>query len=120
MHILVVDDEDDAREMLAELLAAQGHDVRVAPDGEVALREASLAPPEVVLLDIELPGMSGYEVARRLRAEPATSRARLVALTGYAQEADRRNAERAGFDLLMPKPIKLAELSALLARYARG
>ena len=94
---------------------AFGHEVRTAHDGPTALRVAADFRPELVLLDIGLPGMSGYEVARRLRELPGLGDAVLVALTGWGQEGDRRKAEEAGFDHHLVKPVGLQELQPLLA-----
>jgi two-component system CheB/CheR fusion protein len=113
--VLVVDDNRDAAESLALLLQAVGHEVRTCHDGPSALEAAAEFGPDTVLLDIGLPGMDGYEVARRLRALPATERALLVALTGYGQEEDQRRARAAGCDHHLIKPADLEALSALLA-----
>jgi signal transduction histidine kinase len=120
-RILVVDDNRDAAETLGLLLQVQGHEVRTAHDGAAAL--AVLAEsylPDVVLLDISLPGMDGYEVARRLRQNPALDTVLLVALTGYGNEEVRSQAQQAGFDHYMVKPLDLDALHALLARRAQG
>jgi CheY-like chemotaxis protein len=114
-RILIVDDEEDACLTLAEILASLGHEVKTAHDGQRALVLAGEFRPEVVLLDIGLPGLDGYEVARRLREQPAMGGALLIALTGYTRENDRKNAERAGFDQHLAKPIKIAALTAFLA-----
>src|SRR5207249_1563474 len=113
-RILVVDDTVDAAESLAKLLELTGHDVRTARDGPAALEAARIYRPEVVLLDIGLPGMDGYEVARRLRKQPATEHVRLVALTGYGQAEDRRRSREAGFDHHLVKPVDPAALEGLL------
>ena len=97
------------------LLKLWGHEVRVAHDGPAALEAAAAAPPEVVLLDIGLPGMDGYEVAERLRARPESGGPVLVALTGYGQEEDRRRSREAGFDHHLVKPVDLDDLRSLLA-----
>jgi len=112
-RILVVDDNPDSAESLAVLLRVEGHDVRVVHDGPSALAAARDHAPEAVLLDIGLPGMSGYDVARALRA--AGARALLVALTGYGQEQDRQRAREAGFDIHFTKPVDLARLERALA-----
>jgi signal transduction histidine kinase/DNA-binding response OmpR family regulator len=114
-RVLVVDDNRDAAESLALLLDVAGHQSRVAHDGPSALAAADEYSPEVVLLDIGLPGMDGYEVCRRMRARPATRRALLVALTGYGQEEDQRRAREAGFDHHLIKPADLEVLAGLLA-----
>jgi CheY-like chemotaxis protein len=116
MRVLVVDDEIDTAETLAEVLVTMGHVVRTAPDGVHALAAAADFAPEVVLLDLGLPGMDGFEVARRLRAQKATERAKIIAVTGYGQDVDKQNTERAGFDAHMVKPLKLAALEQLLGR----
>ena len=98
-----------------------GHDVRVARDGPGALEAATIHEPEVAFLDIGLPGMSGYELARRLRSHPAMERALLVAMTGYGQQEDRRRSQEAGFDYHLVKPTDLNALNDLLANLsARG
>jgi two-component system CheB/CheR fusion protein len=114
-RILLVEDNPDAARSLAILLRLDGHDVRVAADGPQALAAAAEHPPEVVLCDLGLPGMDGYAVATALRGNPATARVRLVALTGYGQEADRRRSAAAGFDLHLTKPVDPAALQQLLA-----
>jgi CheY-like chemotaxis protein len=117
-RILIVDDNADAAESLAQLLAIKGHDVRVAYDGASGLSLADAFAPDIVFLDIGMPGLDGYEVARRLRSDP-TRTMRLVALTGYGQEADRRRAEEAGFDGHLVKPLELDDLEAMLRPGAR-
>jgi signal transduction histidine kinase/DNA-binding response OmpR family regulator len=114
-RVLVVDDNQDAAESLGLLLEVSGHEVRVCHDGAAALRAAEEYRPEAVLLDIGLPGMDGYEVARRLRACPATRGALLVALTGYGQAEDQRRAREAGFDHHLIKPADVEALAGLLA-----
>jgi two-component system CheB/CheR fusion protein len=123
-RVLVVDDSGDAAQSLAMLLRIQGHDVTVALDGPGALEAARQHRPEVVLLDIGLPGVDGYEVAARLRREPGTQGAFLVAMTGYGQEEDRRRSREAGFDCHLVKPVDPEDLRRLLdrreARLVRG
>ncbi len=113
-RILVVEDNDDAARTLADVLRLWGHVVRVAGDGASALAEARAWRPDVVLCDLGLPDRSGYEVARELRADPATAGIRLVALSGYAQAEDRERARQAGFEVHLPKPPDLDQLRALL------
>src|SRR5512145_707901 len=91
-----------------------GHEIQTAHDGRHALAAVRLWQPEIILLDIGLPGMDGYEVARRLREDPATASVVLVALTGYGQDEDRRRAREAGFDHHLTKPVSLDKLSGLL------
>jgi PAS domain S-box-containing protein len=114
-RILVVDDNADAADTLAMLLTVRGYDVRVARDGPAALGAARDFRPELVLLDIGLPGMDGYAVARQLRAGHATSPLRLVALTGYGREEDRRRSAEAGFDHHLVKPVAPEVLLGILA-----
>ncbi|HWE37965.1 MAG TPA: response regulator [Isosphaeraceae bacterium] len=116
LHVLVVDDNADAARLLARLLEVNGHHAEVAYDGPTALERAQARPPDVVLLDIGLPGMDGYEVARKLRASVGLDRALLVALTGYGQEEDRRRSREAGMDVHLTKPVDPRTLKELLAR----
>jgi len=113
-RILVVDDNSDSAESMALLLRASGHEVHTAHDGASALEQAGAHKPEIVLLDIGLPGMSGYTVAKRLRAIPELDAVTLIAMTGYGQEEDRKRTRDAGFDHHLVKPIDLAVLTALL------
>jgi signal transduction histidine kinase/CheY-like chemotaxis protein len=112
LRILVVDDNRDAANSLASLLAARAHHVSAKYDGESSVEEASRFQPDVVLLDIGLPGMSGYEVAKRLRH--GKEGPILIAITGYGQIEDRRLSSEAGFDFHLVKPIELSELERLL------
>jgi signal transduction histidine kinase/CheY-like chemotaxis protein len=111
-RVLLVDDNADARELMATLLSIHGHAVTTAEDGESALAAAASCNPEVVMLDIGLPGIDGYEVARRLRAMPATAGATLIALTGYGQPSDLLKSHSAGFDEHILKPAKLEDVLA--------
>ena len=115
LRILVIDDNVDAAESLTALLCMWGHEARAALNGAAALEVAQQFAPSVVFLDISMPGMDGYEVARRLRRVPALRRSLLVAVTGLGREDDRRKAEEAGFDLHVTKPIEPSLLPALLA-----
>lgn len=108
--ILVVDDNQDAAESLAELLSLSGYEVMLAHEGEAALRLAQTRAPDIVLLDLGLPGIDGYEVARRLHATPGLGPMRLIALTGYGQEGDRRRTSEAGFEAHLTKPVDFDEL----------
>jgi two-component system CheB/CheR fusion protein len=119
-RILAVDDNADAAESLALLLGVLGHEVRTAGDGPAALEAAAAFRPDVVLLDIGLPGMDGYEVARRMRDQAGLKETLLVAVTGYGQEEDRRRAEQAGFDAHLTKPAHPNELLAVLLREPAG
>ena len=113
-RILVVDDNNDAAELLAMALGMLGHSTRVAPDGPTALTMAEEFDPEIALLDIGLPVMDGYELARRLRDDPKREGLRLIAVTGYGQETDRKQSKAAGFDAHMVKPVELAALEELI------
>ena len=123
-RVLVVDDNADAAGTMAMLLELHGHVTREAGDGPAALATAAEFQPQMVLLDIGLPGMDGYEVARELRASPVTRGATLVALTGYGREEDRQLSLAAGFDHHLVKPVDLEELQRLLweakSAHARG
>jgi two-component system CheB/CheR fusion protein len=115
LRVLVVEDNVDAGDSLSMLLRLHGHEVLVARSGPTALEVAATFHPVLVLLDIGLPGMDGYEVARRLRADPALAGATLCALTGYTpSEADRLRPQQAGFDHHFVKPISLDTLLELL------
>jgi signal transduction histidine kinase/ActR/RegA family two-component response regulator len=116
VRVLIVDDNKDAAESLTMLLRLWGHEVAVAHDGPAALRAAAGQRPEVALLDIGLPGMDGYELARQLRQQPGLGRTVLVAVTGWGQEEDRRRSAEAGFDHHLTKPVELAALQELLAQ----
>jgi CheY-like chemotaxis protein len=118
LKVLVVDDNEDATELLAVTLESLGHVARIAHDGPGALEAVETFPFDVALLDIGLPGMSGYELARKLRDGPRGPKAHIVALTGYGGVADRQCAEEAGFDAHMVKPIDLDRLGKMLAALA--
>ena len=113
-RILVVDDNQDAAESLAMLLRMGGHEVMVAHDGHQALAIAAIERPGVVLLDIGLPGMDGYEVCRRVRQQGLAD-AQIIAMTGYGQDRDRERSREAGFDTHTVKPVEIQELMQLLA-----
>jgi|HubBroStandDraft_5_1064220.scaffolds.fasta_scaffold15254_2 signal transduction histidine kinase len=114
-RILVADDNNDALESLATLLQLSGHEVYTAANGAMALESAEAHRPEVALLDIGMPKLDGYEVARRIRAQPWGQRITLVALTGWGQDSDRRRSQEAGFDSHLVKPLDLDKLMELLA-----
>ena len=115
-RILVVDDNVDAAETLAQLLRDVGYEVRTAPDGAAALALVDSFMPELAMVDIGLPGMDGYELARRLRADSRVPRLRLVALTGYGREPDRVRALQAQFDEHLVKPVAADRLLEVLRR----
>ncbi|HYE92590.1 MAG TPA: ATP-binding protein, partial [Terriglobales bacterium] len=114
-RVLLVEDNDDAREMLRMLLELDGHEVHEAADGITALEKAPVLAPDVVILDVGLPGIDGYETARRLRALPRGRSMRLVAVTGYGQPGDKRLAQEAGFDGHIVKPVDTDALRRQLA-----
>ncbi|HWP11443.1 MAG TPA: ATP-binding protein, partial [Ramlibacter sp.] len=118
LRVLVVDDNVDAAESLAELLDLAGHATRVAHDGDQALLAAHEFRPEVVFLDIGMPGKDGYEVAKALRGKPETRQAVLVALTGWGAKDDRDRSRSAGFDHHLTKPAGMAAVEGLLSRMA--
>ena len=118
-RLLVVDDNHDAANSLAMLLRLQGHEVVVAHDGYAALKVASESRPEMAFLDIGMPGMDGYELARRLRQQPGMEDVRLAAMTGWGQEEDRRRSREAGFDHHLVKPADPIVLQELLAALQR-
>jgi PAS domain S-box-containing protein len=114
-RILVVDDHQDSTDSLALFLRLRGHEVRTAPDGPTALDEIERYRPEVVFLDLGLPGMSGYDVARRVRMRTDLGSLQLVALTGYGTDGDRQKTRDAGFDVHLAKPVDPRAVDALLA-----
>ena len=114
-RILVVDDNQDSATSLAELLQLTGHDTHTAHDGVAAVEAAAAIKPDVVLLDIGLPRLNGYEVARKIRQQPWGKTMVLVALTGWGQEEDRQRSKEAGFNGHMVKPVDYAALTKILA-----
>jgi DNA-binding response OmpR family regulator len=113
--VLIVDDNRDAANSLGMLLSLMSAEVAVAHDGASALEILPKHLPTIVLLDIGMPGMDGFEVARRIRAHAAGQQVRLVALTGWGQESDRYRIRESGFDLHLVKPADTAAIEALLA-----
>jgi len=114
-RVLVVDDNRDAATSMVALLQAAGHQVREAHDGQEGLRLASEFTPEIGLLDLGMPGMSGFDVARELRRRTAQAPPRIIAVTGWGQESDRRLTREAGFDFHLTKPVNHTELDMLLS-----
>jgi len=114
-ELIVADDNADGLHSLAALLELEGFGVRTAQDGPAALALFEAQPPAAMLLDIGMPGMNGYEVARRIRAHPAGKPIKLIAITGWGQPADRRQADEAGFDFHLTKPVDFRELLPMLA-----
>ena len=113
-RVLVVDDNEDSVDMIRLFLEELGHDVRAALDGPTALETATSFAPEMVLLDIGLPGLSGYEVAERMRRIPSCAHVPIIAMTGYARDTDRAQAERAGFTAHLAKPLSIERLGTLV------
>ena len=110
----MVDDNEDSAESMAILLRLWGHDVNVSHDGPSAIEAAATYRPEVVFLDIGLPGMDGYEVARRLREQQDGRALTLIALTGMGRDEDRRRALEAGFDRHVTKPVTPETLQSIV------
>jgi CheY-like chemotaxis protein len=119
MRILIVEDNADAREMLSDALASKGHEVRTASDGPAAFHILEEWQPDVALLDIGLPGMTGHDVARRVRANPHLRHVALVALTGWGQEKDRQLSADSGIDHHLTKPVDPEQLERVLEAVVR-
>ena len=115
LRVLVVDDNEDTAKTLAMLLEMAGHDLRTAYTGPNALIVTLDYRPNVVLLDIGLPGLNGYEVAKRIRQQPVLHNILLVAMTGYGQETDRQLSKESGFDHHLVKPVDFGKLQEILA-----
>lgn len=114
--VLLIEDNEDGREMMATMLAAHGYPVHQAADGLQGVSQAHACKPDAALVDIGLPGIDGYEVARRLRADPATRAIRLIAVTGYGLPDDQRRVMEAGFDQHLVKPVAIERLLEALLR----
>jgi PAS domain S-box-containing protein len=119
-RVLVVDDNRDSAESLAMLLQTFGHEVRTAFDGQEGVRTARTFRPDLVLMDIGLPGLNGYDAARAIRSEPWGRRVRLVALTGWGSDEDRRRSHEAGFDHHLVKPVDFDDVLEVLADVERA
>jgi CheY-like chemotaxis protein len=115
LRILLADDNVDAVELMREILELDGHQVAVAGNGLAAIETAESFLPDLAFLDIGMPGLNGYEVARRLRAMPALGAARLVAVTGWGTQEDRARSEAAGFDGHLTKPVELDALMTFIS-----
>lgn len=113
-RVLLIDDNLDGAESLAQILILSGHDARIAGDGSTALQLAREFRPEVVFCDLGLPGISGYEVAKQLRALPFGGEIFIAALTGYGQTGDREKTQKAGFDAHLLKPVDPVVVESLL------
>ncbi|MTV37102.1 response regulator [Duganella radicis] len=119
-RVLLIEDNDDGREMMGMMLSGYGYQVESAADGLLGLTAARDCQPDLALVDIGLPGIDGYEVARRLRADPATRAIRLIALTGYGQAEDLRRVMDAGFDRHLVKPVDIDQLMEVIDTCARA
>jgi len=115
LQVMIVEDDDDSRDLLGELIVAFGYQAVGARNGDDALRQIATVRPDVALIDIGLPDMDGFEVARRVRAALGATPIRLVALTGYSDHQTRASAKAAGFDDYMIKPVPPEVLEAMLA-----
>jgi CheY-like chemotaxis protein len=115
LRILVVDDNVDMAETLAMLLEESGHQVRMAHDGPTALEAALADRPNVVFLDVGLPGLNGFEVAKRIRQRLDSQNIMLIAVTGYGHEKDRQRSQEAGFDHHLVKPVDFDKVQQILA-----
>ena len=113
-RVLIVDDNLPSAEMLSEILALEGHTVQMAHTGADALRIAPGFAPDVAVLDIGLPDQDGFELARRLKADPALTKVRLIAVSGYGQAQYPRRSKEAGFEHYLVKPVDLDKLLALI------
>jgi CheY-like chemotaxis protein len=118
-RILVVEDNPDVAATMRDFLELSGHEVELASSGTDGVQAARAFHPEVVLCDLGLPGMNGFEVAAELRRDPETASAQLIAVTGYGRDEDRRRSKEAGFDLHLTKPVDPAKLRQLLKTPAR-
>jgi len=119
-RVLIVDDNRDSAEMLSDALSALGYATRVAFDAPTALQAVHESIPDVALLDIGLPVMSGYELARRLRETPSYAPIKLIAVTGYGQDKDHLSSASAGFDAHLVKPVDLEQLAQLVAKFVKS
>jgi len=118
--VLVVDDSADGAAMLADSLESMGHEVRVAHDGQAALDAAAVFHPDVAVLDIGLPEMSGYELAAHLREQPGGRSIHFIAATGYGRSRDRVTSLAAGFDDHLVKPVNLDRLRDIVTQAGRA
>jgi two-component system CheB/CheR fusion protein len=116
LEVVLADDNRDAADLLAEFLAMQGYTVHTAYDGKAAIELASRIRPQLLVLDIGMPGATGYEIAEWTRRQPWGTDATLVAVTGWGQEVDGDHALRSGFDARLVKPVDMQQLLRALAR----
>lgn len=117
LRVVVIDDHPDNADLMTLLIEACGHDARAAYSGDAGLSLARAERPDVMFVDVGMPGMNGYDVAAAVRRDPALSTVRLVAVTGYGRDEDRARAMEAGFDLHMVKPVDEAKLRAVLTGF---
>jgi CheY-like chemotaxis protein len=120
LHILIVEDNADCAESTAMLLHAYGHTAESAKDGEAALQAVERRCPDVVLLDITLPDMNGWDLAKRLRQQANGAEPLLIAITGWAREEDRQHSMESGIDLHLAKPVEPEQLHALLTNVEKA
>jgi CheY-like chemotaxis protein len=117
LHVLVVEDDPETAQIMAMMFRRRGHEIRIAPDGLAGLEAVRDNWPDVVLLDLDLPGMDGWELARRIDRSAKEKRPLLIAVTGYSDEEDRRRSAEAGIDLHLVKPVDGQRLQGLLSRF---
>jgi CheY-like chemotaxis protein len=117
LKVLIIEDHKDTAAAMAQLVQSLGHEVDVALDGHSALGKLPECLPDVVLLDIGLPGMDGYEVAKWIGEQPSDKKPLLVAVTGLAEDSHRQNSAAAGIDLHLVKPVDVEQLERLLSRF---
>ncbi len=118
--VLVVDDNVDGAVTLSVILKHMGNSVRITHDGRSALAVGAEFVPDLILMDIGMPGMDGYETCERMRQEPWSANVKIVALTGWGQEEDKRKAKRAGFDLHLVKPVERKTLVEVIDQVCEG
>jgi two-component system, chemotaxis family, CheB/CheR fusion protein len=119
-RVLIVDDNSDMAALVTELARSLGHEVAIASDGPTALNCIATFRPHIALIDVGLPGMNGYELARRIREMPGMKDVSLIAVTGYGREEDRRTALEAGFSLHLVKPVDIARLETVLSTLGKS
>jgi CheY-like chemotaxis protein len=119
LDVLIADDNHDAAESLAILLRMEGHEVRIVNDGAEAVKAYDAAPADAAILDIGMPGLNGYEVARHIRSTSPDRKALLIALTGWGQDQDKAQAMAAGFNHHLTRPVDPDRVTALLRPAAR-